>query len=183
MNAPVRAAAPACVAGGGALAVATGGMAWLRTASAPAPGLPSLPETLTGSQVAAPVVALGLAALAAAASLLALRGAAARLVGALAVLLGTATVAGAWAGAHDEPAAATVLARTPWPWAAVAAGVLIVAGGVLGLVYGGTWPGLSRRHDLPGRQPERPPGRGPAPGPAAAWDALDRGEDPTRRAG
>ncbi len=85
--------------------------------------------------------------------------------------------------------------------AGVTGAVLVLAGAVLGVGTAGRWPGTGRRYDVPVR-PEGPgsvtPSRdnegprgtqlGPRAGPPpqiadrredSAWDALDRGEDPT----
>jgi hypothetical protein len=65
--------------------------------------------------------------------------------------------------------------RSPIGWAAVAGGLaLLVAGGVA-LVTGRGWPGLAARYE---RDPAAPAARPAAP--TSTWDALERGEDPTR---
>jgi hypothetical protein len=68
-----------------------------------------------------------------------------------------------------------------WPWAALAgAGLLVVAG--LLLFRTGAAGGLGARFDRPAAEDTGQPslGRGRAADPvAAAWEALDRGEDPT----
>jgi uncharacterized membrane protein (TIGR02234 family) len=43
---------------------------------------------------------------------------------------------------------------------------------------GRSWPGMSARYDRPATTPEKKPDR-PA-SQAELWDALDRGEDPTK---
>jgi uncharacterized membrane protein (TIGR02234 family) len=64
----------------------------------------------------------------------------------------------------------------------VAAGLLGAAAGLLVVARGRQWPGMGRRYERSGSSPT-------APSPAraqtdedraqAAWQALDRGEDPT----
>ncbi len=114
-----------------------------------------------------------------------------------------------WGAAEAALTAATVPAGQPVGslsagagLAAAAAGaVLVLAGVVLGLGTAGRWPGAGRRYDVPVRSdgagtptPSRD-GEGlqdtqsdPRTGPRrqiadrredSAWDALDRGEDPT----
>ena len=63
---------------------------------------------------------------------------------------------------------------TGWPYAAVGAGLLLGAGGLLVAARGRRWAAMSARYDAPAARAERP-GRPEV----AAWDALDRGEDPT----
>ncbi len=60
---------------------------------------------------------------------------------------------------------------TAAPYLCVLGGVLIVAGAVIAGVFGGRWPGPSRRYDAVTTKASRP---------ADAWEALERGEDPTQ---
>jgi uncharacterized membrane protein (TIGR02234 family) len=88
---------------------------------------------------------------------------------------------------------------TAWPWLAVVAGVLAVLAGALVVVGTRRWVAPSDRFEAPGAGPApaaaaagrgSPDGGGPAVEPAGtagsavepadAWDALNRGEDPTR---
>jgi uncharacterized membrane protein (TIGR02234 family) len=65
-----------------------------------------------------------------------------------------------------------------WLWVAVLGAVLVILAGVMTVMRGRRWPGLSSRYD---RQPETDPVPVPE-GPVTdkgAWDALDRGDDPT----
>jgi hypothetical protein len=83
-------------------------------------------------------------------------------------------------GAHAAPQ------RTGWAWLLVAAGALIGLGAVTVLARAGHWPASARSYT---RSPARH-ATGELPGAAdrsaqaaadarRAWDALDRGEDPT----
>ena len=56
-----------------------------------------------------------------------------------------------------------------WVWVALAAMLVIGAGGLGALVGGRRWKGLSSRYDA----------AGPGPGHGSEWDQLSRGEDPT----
>jgi uncharacterized membrane protein (TIGR02234 family) len=71
-------------------------------------------------------------------------------------------------------------AATGWPVLSVAGGLMIAAGGAVGLIRGSTWPGPSRRYERAAD--------GSAATPAAmsardaqldAWDRLSVGDDPT----
>jgi uncharacterized membrane protein (TIGR02234 family) len=75
-----------------------------------------------------------------------------------------------------------------WPWIALAAAALVVVGGATTIVRGRAWSGLSGRYDAPNAE-DRAPGTGRAAPPGGstgtvdedvAWDALSRGEDPTK---
>ena len=154
-------------------------------------GLVSVHLDLTGRTVDGAGTALALAALAAIVALLATRGVARQVIGALVTCLGVATI---WraveaADAVDAARARSLLrdrhhgvvldAAAPrvdvhgvWPWLAVVSGVLITASGLLVLLRGRQWQGLAARY--------RPPtGTDDASGDLAMWKALDRGDDPT----
>lgn len=64
------------------------------------------------------------------------------------------------------------MSATAWPWLSAAGGVLLVLAGILVISRGPAWAALSARYETPARRPE--------PGEASLWEALDRGEDPTR---
>ncbi len=53
-------------------------------------------------------------------------------------------------------------------------GLAVAAAGALTVVRGKEWPGLAARYD----RPSRPAGKPQTD--AQVWDALDRGDDPTR---
>ena len=77
-------------------------------------------------------------------------------------------------------------ATTGWPYVSVAGGLLLAAAGALVALRGRRWAALSQRYDAPAvRAESAAEGAGAVPdGPKAEralWDALDRGEDPTRR--
>lgn len=90
------------------------------------------------------------------------------------------------------------VALSPWPWTTAVAGALALLVAVAAAFSARRWPAASRRHERdPARAGSRPVGpgaSGPRPaGPASApapprnepdpaddWDALTRGEDPTR---
>ncbi len=130
-----------------------------------------------GRQVSPGSFAFGLMGLAGLVALLATRQVGRQIVGALVVVagvgLGWASVLGrstdgGWAANVGE---AGVPHWTAWPWVALAGGVLVALGGLLAIVRGGRWPGMSSRYDRPSGQT-----RGSEDD---TWRALDRGEDPT----
>jgi uncharacterized membrane protein (TIGR02234 family) len=110
--------------------------------------------------------------------------------GGVSVLAATAadadTVAADRAGAVLGVTAPSVtgVVATPWPLVTAGAGVLVAVGGALIAVRGPRWAGLGSRYDAPAGAGARPgpdhPDQHPDPGERAWWDALDRGEDPTR---
>ncbi|WP_165977662.1 Trp biosynthesis-associated membrane protein [Nonomuraea diastatica] len=136
------------------------------------------------SPVLAPVALAGLAGVVA---VLATKGAGRRAVGALLALCGAGAAAATWAALSGD----TVIARLReqnvlsgatglsweiaplWPAVTAVGAVLVMAGGVLAVLRGGRWAGMSARYDRA------------AGGPSARaddrtlWDALDRGDDPT----
>ena len=180
------------VAGG--LALVAGGQTWATlSAVRPAP-LPPVTEVLAGSTHAPLVPAAGLVLLAAAVALLAVRASGRTAVGMLMTISGTALV---WTagralagGLRDAAAEVPVVVGTPvteisvvWPAATVVAGVMGALAGLLVVLRGRRWPAMGSRYE-----------RGTAAGggttvPARprtdderahlAWNALDRGEDPT----
>jgi uncharacterized membrane protein (TIGR02234 family) len=168
----------------------------------------SVQDPLTGSGLLHPagrdlaglVPAAALVALAASAAAVTMRRVGRQVAGLLLVAAGAAIASAAATVLADPRAAAAESARTAtgrtgdlsgitatagvWPWLAVLAGVPIVLAGALTIVRGRRWSGLSARYDAPGPAeggsgaPTDP--ADPAADPAQAWDALSRGDDPTR---
>jgi uncharacterized membrane protein (TIGR02234 family) len=180
------------VAAAGALALVAGGQPWAEvTTERPAP-LPPVVAVLSGADAAPLVPATGLVLLAAAVALLAVRSAGRIAVGLLvAVAGGVLTWSGvrALTGALDTGVAgmpsggtATTEVTVAWPVLAAVAGVLGVAGGLLVVLRGRSWPGMGRRYER-GPGAASPASHPPAPTDEdraqSAWKALDRGEDPT----
>ena len=60
---------------------------------------------------------------------------------------------------------------TALPYLSVVGGLLIIAGAVVAVLYAGSWPGPTSRYERAAARAARP---------VDTWDALDRGEDPTR---
>jgi uncharacterized membrane protein (TIGR02234 family) len=180
------------VAGG--LALFAGGQTWATlSAVRPAP-LPPVTGVLAGSTHAPLVPAAGLVLLAAAVALLAVRAGGRTAVG---VLMTVSGVALAWTagralagGLRDAAAEVPVVVGTPvteisavWPATAAVAGILGALAGALVVLRGRQWPAMGSRYE------RGTPTGGGAPIAARprtdeerahlAWNALDRGEDPT----
>ncbi len=156
-----------------------------------------LPLTASGGDVTGVPAALAIVGLAALVAIFAVRRTGRLLVSLLLTLSGAGTVVAALLGAGDSAAldekaatasgdaAATIggLSHTGWPYAAAAAGVLLLLAGLLALTYGRSWPAMSGRYERDGSPSPRKAHRAPDPErPEELWKALDRGEDPTREA-
>ena len=183
-------AAVAAVVGGGCLAVLGAGRAWVRGSAAAGPGLPVIDLAPTGRELAPGVVALALVALAGVLALVATRGLGRILVGVVVAVAGIGLAVLA-ATAKDETAALvqasaalgttepeiTGVAGTRWPLITAAAGALVAIGGALIIWRGSRWAGLGQRFEA---APGPPVPAEPRAQERHLWDALDRGEDPTR---
>ncbi|MFJ1645185.1 TIGR02234 family membrane protein [Streptomyces sp. NPDC088258] len=192
-------------AAGAAVVLIASGQNWAGGTAAVGGG--SVPLDADGRDITGVPAALAVVGLAALVAVFAVRGAGRLLVSALLALSGAGAALAAFLGAADRSAlddmaarttgdtAATVhaLSHTAWPYVTAAGSVLILLAGLLALVYGRKWPGMSGRYERPGAG-----AAGAATGPAARgraarrtpvvdpdrpedlWKALDRGEDPTR---
>lgn len=172
---------------GAAVVLAVAGRTWAHvTLKLPAP-LPSSTVPLTGRQLHGLPFALGIAGLAGVLAVIATRGVARLVVGALLVVFGAATIAAtiaavgsphvlatAEAGSRTGRAGVGAVSVAPWWIGSVIGGALLVVGGALVAVRGRRWPGMSSRYDAPGT---RPAARGTPE--ATLWDTIERGEDPT----
>ena len=170
-----------CAAGAG-LAVYGVTRTWSEIVTA-RPGLSSLRDARTGADLEPWVIGLALVALAGAGALLATRGLLRRSLGGLLALVGAGVAAGAVAGRAGLDVGAAGSGATVWPVACVLGGLLIVLGGLWAARSGHEWPAMGARYER----------RGAAEAPVtdadvdqrvdtrAAWDALDRGDDPTAR--
>lgn len=141
--------------------------------------LPPLREARTGDDLAPWTRPLALVGLAGAVTLAATRGAARKVLGALLTACGLGVVAASVSAVvHGAPAA--------WPAAAALGGGGLAVAGVLTVLRGRGWPAMGTRYDRRATASRtRPAGTAGAAGPVAgagtvaAWEALDRGEDPT----
>ncbi|MFF5292368.1 Trp biosynthesis-associated membrane protein [Paractinoplanes globisporus] len=157
----------------------------------PRPGMSALREARTGTDIEPWVTGLALVALAGTGALLATSGWARRAVGVLLALAGAGIVTGAILGRAGLDPGSAGAAGTTWPILCALGGLIVLAGGATAARLGHRWPRMSARYD---RKPVPPP-RAETPTPAAAeqpkahsttvadhraaWDALDRGDDPT----
>ncbi|WP_405654108.1 TIGR02234 family membrane protein [Streptomyces sp. RK9] len=182
-------------AAGAALALLASRQSWAHGTAAVAGG--DFPLTAKGSDVTGVPAALAIVGLAALVAVFAVRRTGRVLVSLVLALSGVGTVVAALLGANDSAAldekaaeasgdAASKIAglsHTGWPYAAVAAGALILAAGLLALFCGRNWPAMSGRYERDGSPRPRAPRRAPDPDrPEELWKAIDRGEDPTREA-
>jgi uncharacterized membrane protein (TIGR02234 family) len=142
----------------------------------------------TGRDAANALPALGLAVLVMAAAVLASRSWLRVVIGLVTVSLGGIVIAVALRSTHDVAAAlqrrafgvppgAVHTSLSGWAVVTTIGGVLAAAAGALTVLCGSRWPGLGARYDGPGA--DGPAATRAAEPAAAAWDALDRGEDPT----
>ncbi|MFY1686774.1 Trp biosynthesis-associated membrane protein [Plantactinospora sp. WMMB782] len=168
-----------CLLGAG-LAVLAATRTWSVELTARPVPLPPDRAARTGGDLLPWLPALALVGLAGAGALLGTRGIGRRLVGGLLALLGAGVAAGAGyavLGTGGEVSAG-------WPLLCALGGLLVGAAGVLTALRGAGWPVMGARYDRArpagaGREATAPDGRVDARRTTAAWDALDRGEDPT----
>ncbi len=177
-----------CAAGAG-LALYAGSRTWLvQTVTRPAPlGPASTPRA--GTELVPALAAVLLVVLAGAGALLATRGWSRRLVGGLILVGGLAAVGLAASALGRDGIAAG------WVGVTVIGGVLAAGAGAFALIRGAAWPRLGARYERPKPAGGRPgaddrtggsdqvaSGSGET-GDAISqefWDALDRGDDPTK---
>jgi hypothetical protein len=177
------------VALGGVGALAAGSRAWQTVdAARPRPLADSVVDVI-GRRLDGTPTALAVVALAGVVALLATRGVARRVVGAVLVLAGlllvwrsalgfaavgtgraadlvTSSQSGVGVGAGGI----TVAVHPVWPGLSLACGLLVALGGAVALLTAGRWSAMSARYDRPAA----------APTDASLWNALDRGDDPTQ---
>jgi hypothetical protein len=150
-----------CLAGAG-LALFAATRTWaVDVVTRPEP-LPPIRTTRTGGDLLPWLPPLAVVGLAGSGAVVATRGWARRWIGVLLLLVGLGVAAGGAYGLSET---------TTWALACLAGGLALAAGGALAALRGAAWPGLGSRYERTARRP--------ADGTAAAWDALDRGEDPT----
>ncbi|MEU8267322.1 TIGR02234 family membrane protein [Sphaerisporangium sp. NPDC049002] len=204
---PARRALMAWVAAGAAGAVSAlvaAGRTWASvTFSGDPGGVHAEPVALAGGDVAPVLSPLALASLAAVVAVLAARGPWRRLIGALIALFGASIVVASWQGVRSSHLVSIAWERTTlsglsgadqvvvsaawaWPGVATAGGLVLLAAGVLAVLRGAMWPGMSDRYDRSAPSLGGASRTGSAPAPErsgraerALWDALDRGVDPT----
>ena len=181
------------VLGGLAAAAMLAGSTRLTWIQALAPDLAGTPQSIPvlGGDAAPAVLALAIVALAAALATALPSRWVRWFTGPVLVLAGAGSAAAAL-GAYSDPLAASrsAVARatgitggeilvepTSWPLGSLLPAAAVAAVGVIVLLVGGRWQTRSRF-----RSAAVTVAADPAEDPAAAWDALTRGEDPTRSA-
>jgi Tryptophan-associated transmembrane protein (Trp_oprn_chp) len=170
----------ACV-GGSLLALFAGSRTWAVQVHLQSPPLPPLRVGETGMAELPWLSAVTLVALAGAGALLATRGRLRAVVGIVLLLSGLGVLS---AGGYGLAGIAGV--RVAWPLLCLPAGALVAGSGAVALRRGRTWPAMGARYERPAPVTEFGPEHdqvqriGPSPSDVAMWDALDRGEDPSR---
>jgi len=183
------------LAAGGVLGFAAASRPW-GSARMPSSLSQATEVTVSGSDLSPVAPALCLVALAAVVAIPAVRRTGRRVVGSILAVLGCGLVVVAGQALLDlDERVHTWVADSPgltgtvdevsvapwWPVALAVAGIMILAAGVSTVVRGPSWPSMGARYERPGASgPERSAGSDEAaPDPRQAWDALDRGDDPT----
>lgn len=173
---------------GGVLCLVASGLTW---GEATASGRAVPPVSVTGGDLLPAAPATGLLALAAVVAVHATRRWGRRLVGGVLLVAGAATAG--WAAVtvgeltdqlvrHAGSGYDAATGQPAGPLLVAAGGLLVAGGGLAVALRGRGWPGMGVRYERAARHPaaaRRPAERSAADRPAAAWDALDRGEDPT----
>ncbi|MEU4481392.1 Trp biosynthesis-associated membrane protein [Micromonospora sp. NPDC023966] len=138
--------------------------------------LPPARHARTGAELLPWVSALALVGLAGGGAVLATGGRVRRLLGGLLTLLGLGVAAGGGYGLTGSGVS------RQWPALVLVGGLVLVAGALLTLLRGAGWPAMGARYERRAARPAEPAGANrPAVerGTRDAWEALDRGEDPT----
>jgi uncharacterized membrane protein (TIGR02234 family) len=178
------AAAVVSCAVGALLVLLASGRQWAHTTLADGTGGVHTALSATGHNVAPSLPALGIALLALSAAILAAKGVMRRIVGVVIVFIAAAVVGVGITARGDVSAAlehrevgvqglAVHASANGWWLVATVGGVIAVGAGVLTVLRAEQWSGLGAKYDAPSAPR---PTKDPA---VLAWDALDRGEDPT----
>ncbi|MBW8481074.1 Trp biosynthesis-associated membrane protein [Actinomadura parmotrematis] len=180
----------ACAAGAG-LALLAAGRVWATVRAAGA--ITPFTESVTGRDLGGTASALGWAGLAGLAALFATRGRVRQAVGALIAAFGAGIVYGTVVSVQrshvvdvaGDKRALLKLGASPqmdvnlWWMVSVTGGVLLAAAGLVVLVRGARWPGMSARYERETAPAAASAPAAPADDAAGLWKSLDRGEDPT----
>lgn len=183
-----------CVLGAGAV-FGAGSQEWVDLSVRRQGRLAPLARGFSGNDAESALIALALVALAGGLALLATRGWARVAVGVLLIADG-ALVAwrsvgyltgpsqgraedlllpdGGHAAGVDASQQIAITGHALWPAFAVVGAVLIVLAGAVVVGRARRWPGMGARYEAPAARSDEPAGD------RQLWDALDRGDDPTR---
>ena len=170
---------------GSAVALYAGTRVWsVQWVPRPAP-LPAVREARTGGALLPWLTALAAVGLAGTGAVLATRGPARRLVGLLLLVIGIGLALG---GGYGLLVLSRGGAGPFWPALTLLGGLTLAGAAAVTVLRGQRWPTMGARYERPRTVTAGSAGRSDAgrqsgtervdPG-RAAWDALDRGEDPT----
>jgi uncharacterized membrane protein (TIGR02234 family) len=176
--------AVASCAAGALLILLASGRQWAHTTLAGGIGGGPAALSATGHNVAPSLPALGIALLALSAAILAAKGLMRRIVGVVVVFVAAAVVGVGITARGDVSSAlehrevgvqglAVHASANAWWLVATVGGLIAVVAGVLTVLRAEQWSALGAKYDAPSAPK---PTKDPA---VLAWDALDRGEDPT----
>jgi hypothetical protein len=157
-----------CAAAGGLILLAAS-RTWAEVMTHQIAPLPPVTDEQTGAELHGWLPAVGFVALAGAGALVATRG---WLRVALGVLLTALGLTATGTGIRDIDGGL-------WPAVCAAAGVALAAVGVLTARRGRSWSSLGTRYERPGETVRRETTAGRETT-EELWEAIDRGEDPTR---
>ncbi|HEX3898626.1 MAG TPA: Trp biosynthesis-associated membrane protein [Mycobacteriales bacterium] len=171
---------------GGLIVLVASGRVWSRM-TVHIPAAAATRVSVTGHAVEPSLPALGIALLALAAGLVAARGVLRRAVGVVIALVGAIALVVAIQGrgsvssaltSHEVGGLAIPVHGSANGWWVVAAvgGLVAMAAGVLAAWRSGEWAAMGRKYEAPDTAQPTVAKGDPAD---TAWDALDRGEDPT----
>ncbi|RUL94312.1 Trp biosynthesis-associated membrane protein [Verrucosispora sp. FIM060022] len=138
----------------------------------------ALDEGGTGARLLPWLPALALVGLAGGGAVLATGGWLRRVLGALLALFGLALAGG---GGYGLLADLGDQVSSQWPALTLLGGLMATAGGALTALRGNRWPAMSARYERRSRRDADTSGPIQGAGTVDAWEALDRGEDPTVR--
>jgi len=172
-------AAVVATAVGAGLVLLAASRVWSTETVAQPPPLSARVVVHTGGSLAPLLPALGLVALAGAGGLLATHGLARRVTAALLALSGLGAAGLALAAGGRTGVA------LGWVTFAALGGLIAASAGVVAVARSLAWPALGRRYERPAASSgapatDRTGSSGDAESSRDLWDALDRGEDPTR---
>ncbi|BCY06670.1 Trp biosynthesis-associated membrane protein [Actinoplanes sp. L3-i22] len=144
-------------------------------------GLSDLTTVRTGADEQPWLIGLAVVGLAGAGALLATKGLARRVLGGVLLLAGLGVAAGGVLARAGLDAGEAGAGAAFWPVACVLGGVAVAAGGFLAARHGHRWAAMSSRYErTPATAAVRRESSELEPADnRAAWDALDRGDDPT----
>jgi|SRR5699024_10765188 len=185
------------LAGGAGLGLVAAARPWATVADPSS--LAEATSEVSGGDLVAYATPVFLVALAAAPAAAVMRAVGRRIVGVVVAALGVALIVGCVRIAADLDGAARRWARVgdgvdvttapAWPIGTAVVALVVVVASVLIVVHAPRWPGLSAKYERPPGQQSRPDSSTTPPvdtknnagkdGNRLAWDALDRGDDPT----